>query len=147
MKNKKFILLAVFPLLIIIFVSITKGTQKEMNETKNITEINNNIITLTEQNFENEVLKTEIPVVVDFWAPWCGPCKRLSPILDELAEQYEGKVIFAKLNVDENEKLSNEYQISSIPHLIIFNKGKAVEHIIGLHSKSEIEEQLNPLLY
>jgi thioredoxin 1 len=128
-----------------IFISITKGTEKKMNETKNITEINSNIITLTEQDFEYEVLKPDTPVVVDFWAPWCGPCKRLSPILEELANQYEGKIIFAKLNVDENEKLSSEYQINAIPHLIIFNKGKVVEHIIGLHSKLEIEEILKSL--
>jgi len=146
MRNKKNILIVVFTLLLIIIISKTEGKQKKMNENKSFADVSSNVITLTEQNFNNEVLKPDIPVVVDFWAPWCGPCRTLSPVIDELAEQYEGKIIFGKLNVDENEKLSRQYGINAIPHLIIFNKGKVEERIIGLHSKAEIEEKLIPLL-
>jgi thioredoxin 1 len=146
MKNKKIILLAIISIIIISIISITEGKQKIMQNFENITDVKSNVITLTDENFNDIVLNSNKPVVVDFWAPWCGPCKRLSPIIDELADEYGDKIKFGKLNVDENENLSSEYQITSIPHLIIFNNGIVSLHIIGLHSKSEIEEKLSPIL-
>lgn len=100
-------------------------------------------IVVSEDNFQSEVLNSDIPVVVDFWAAWCGPCKKLSPIYDELSNEYAGKIKFCKLNVDENDKLTAKYEINAIPHLIIFKDGKPVKHIIGLQSKSELESQLD----
>lgn len=146
MKNKKIKLFAISSLIILSAFSITEGKQKIMQNYENITEVKGNVIILTDENFNDIILNSDKPVVVDFWAPWCVPCKKLSPILEELAVQYDGKITFAKLNVDENEKLSAEYQITSIPHLIIFENGKAESHIIGLHSKSELEEKLNSIL-
>ena len=88
-------------------------------------------IKLTSANFENEVLKSNIPVLVDFWAEWCGPCKMLAPVLSEIAEEYEGKVKVAKLNVDEEVALTMQYGISSIPAVFLFENGGAgtVQHI------------------
>lgn len=146
MKNKKIKLFAISSLIIISVISITEGKQKIMQNYESTTEVKGNVITLTDKNFNDIVLDSDKPVVVDFWAPWCIPCKKLSPILEELADQYDGKITFAKLNVDENEKLSADYQINSIPHLIVFNNGIAESHIIGLHSKPELEEKLNSIL-
>jgi thioredoxin 1 len=146
MKIKNLMLLTITLLTIISLISITEGKQKIMQNSENTTDIKSSIIKLTDENFNDIVLKSNKPIVVDFWAPWCVPCKRLSPILDELAGEHKDEIIFAKLNVDENEKSTAEYQITSIPHLIIFNKGTVALHIIGLHSKSEIEEKLNQIL-
>lgn len=82
-------------------------------------------------NFENEVLKSDKPVLVDFWAAWCGPCKMVSPIIDQLAEQYAGKVKVVKLNVDENPEIAGQYNIMSIPSVYLFNNGKHVDGIVG----------------
>ena len=105
------------------------------------------VITLTDENFEKEVLKTKIPVLVDFWAPWCGPCKMQTPILDELAENYdEEKIKIAKLNVDQAAKSASKFQIMSIPTLIIFKDGKPIEQIIGVQDKKTLAEKLNKFL-
>ena len=100
-------------------------------------------IYLTNQNFEEEVLKSEIPVLVDFFATWCGPCKMLAPVIAELAEKYEGKVKVGKVNVDEENELAMKYQISSIPTLVLFKEGKIINIKVGLSSKSEIENMIN----
>ena len=93
--------------------------------------------------FEKEVLSSSLPVVVDFWAEWCMPCKMLTPVIDELAKEYEGKVKFAKVNVDNNTELATNLQILSIPVLIMFNKGKEVTRIVGVNPKQEIEKEIN----
>ena len=100
-------------------------------------------INLTNQNFEAEVLKSEIPVLVDFFATWCGPCKMIAPVIEELAEKYEGKVKIRKVNVDEENELAMKFQIASIPTLVLFKEGKVANTKIGLCSKSEIESMIN----
>ena len=100
-------------------------------------------INLTSQNFEEEVLKSNLPVLVDFFATWCGPCKMIAPIIVEIAERYEGKVKVGKVNVDDENELAMKYQISSIPTLVLFKDGKVANTKIGLCSKSEIENMIN----
>ncbi len=100
------------------------------------------ITEITQQNFESEVLGSSIPVLVDFWASWCGPCRMLAPVVDELAEQYEGKVKFGKINVDEQPRLAMNYSVESIPTLLLFKDGRAVDKSIGVVPKSSIEQML-----
>ena len=100
-------------------------------------------INLTSQNFEEEVLKSNLPVLVDFFATWCGPCKMIAPVIAEIAERYEGKVKVGKVNVDDENELAMKYQISSIPTLVLFKDGKVANTKIGLCSKSEIENMIN----
>ena len=100
-------------------------------------------VNLTNQNFEEEVLKNNGLVLVDFFAIWCGPCKMIAPILSEIAEEYKGKVKVGKVNVDEQNELAMEYRIESIPTLKLFKDGQVIKTLIGLRSKSEIEEILN----
>ncbi|MCX8059237.1 MAG: thioredoxin [Spirochaetes bacterium] len=97
-----------------------------------------NYIELNESNFENEVLKSDLPVLVDFWAPWCGPCKMISPFIDEIAKEYTGKLKVCKLNTDEGFEISSKYQIVSIPTLILFIGGKEIKRIIGAMPKNQI---------
>jgi len=94
----------------------------------------------TSENFEKEVLKSDVPVLVDFWAPWCGPCRMLGPIVDKVSEDaaYKGKVKFAKVNVDEQPDLAGKYSIMSIPTLMIFSKGKLVDAHLGAMPESEM---------
>lgn len=99
-------------------------------------------ITITKKNFENEVLKSEIPVLLDFWAEWCGPCRMLSPIVAEIAEEYDGKVKVGKVNVDEEQELSEEFQVESIPMIVIMKNGKVTNVSVGYKPK----EQLTALL-
>jgi len=95
-------------------------------------------ITLTNENFEEVVLKAEIPALVDFWASWCGPCRQLGPIIAQIAEEMEGKVIVGKVNVDEQAELAMKYSISSIPTIKIFKGGEVTATSVGVKSKSEI---------
>ena len=99
-------------------------------------------VEITNQNFEEEVLKSEIPVLVDFYADWCGPCKMLSPIISEIAEEYQGKIKVGKVNVDEQTQLAIKFQVASIPTLILFKNGNPVKSSVGFQSKSELEEML-----
>lgn len=99
-------------------------------------------ITITEANFEKEVLESDIPVLVDFWADWCGPCKMLSPIIADIAKEYEGKVKVGKINIDEEQDLTMKYRVASIPTLVVFKGGEAVKRSVGAVPKSQIEALL-----
>lgn len=104
-------------------------------------------INLIDANFEAEVLKSAVPVLVDFWAPWCGPCKLQGPIIEELAKEFEGKPIkIGKLNVDENNAVAQQYGIMSIPTLGFFVNGQMVEQLVGLQQKSSLIQKINSLL-
>ena len=97
-------------------------------------------IVLTAENFEEEVLKSDIPVLVDFWASWCGPCRMLAPAVEEIAEEYAGKIKVGKVNVDEQESLAIQYRITSIPAVFLFKDGKIAKTSIGFVPKSKLEE-------
>lgn len=96
------------------------------------------IVSTTDANFETDVLKSDLPVLVDYWAEWCGPCKMISPILDEIAASYQGKLRIAKVNVDENAQLTQKYGIRSIPTLMLFKDGNVQAQKIGALSKSQL---------
>ena len=99
-------------------------------------------VTITEQNFEEEVINSPIPVLVDFWATWCGPCRMLAPIIEEIAEEYEGKVKVGKINVDEEAQLAIKFGVSSIPTVMVFKNGEVTDVSVGYRPK----EQLTALL-
>ena len=101
---------------------------------------------VSDASFESEVLKSEIPVLVDFWAPWCGPCRMVAPIVEELADEYNGKVKFVKLNTDDNVATASKYGIRSIPTLLVFKGGQAVEQVIGFRPKSDLKRSLEKAL-
>jgi thioredoxin 1 len=103
------------------------------------------ILTLTQSNFTNEVLQSPEPFLVDFWAEWCGPCKMLAPILDELAEEYTGRVRIGKVNIDEFQELAAQYGIRSIPTLLLFKKGQVAEQLVGLRSKRDLKSSFDRL--
>lgn len=102
--------------------------------------------TVTDATFDNDVIKSTIPVVVDFWAVWCGPCQMQNPILEEISREFEGKVKIVKLNVDENPNSAARYGVMSIPTLIIFKDGNIVKQMIGVQSKEILSEELNKVL-
>lgn len=104
------------------------------------------MVTLTDKNFEEEVLKSPLPVLVDFWAIWCPPCQILGPTIEELANDFGGRVKFGKLDVDQNPKMAEKYEILSIPTLVIFKKGEPVKQIIGVKSKEELVKELNEVV-
>jgi len=97
------------------------------------------ILTITEDNFDSEVTKSDIPVLIDFWAVWCGPCKAIHPIVEELAKNYDGKVKFGKCDVDQNQQIALKHGIRSIPTLMIFKGGKVADQIIGAVHKQHIQ--------
>ena len=103
-------------------------------------------LVFTDQNFESEVLKAEQPVVVDFWAPWCGPCRVVSPVIEELAKEYKGKVKVGKLNVDENSHMAGHYGVMSIPSVIFFKNGQPVKTMIGAQSKENYKKAIDESL-
>jgi thioredoxin 1 len=103
-------------------------------------------VEVTDSNFENEILKSDKPCVVDFWAEWCGPCHMVSPILEEIAKEYEGKLKVGKLNVDENNQTAGKYGIMSIPNVLFFNGGKMVDQIIGAVPKKHFIEKVEKLV-
>ena len=104
------------------------------------------VVTVTNDNFEEEVLACKVPVVLDFWAEWCGPCGIQAPVIEELARELEGRVKFAKVNVDEEAALALKYQIMSIPTLVVMNYGLFQTRAIGVQSKDAVMEMLAPLL-
>ena len=99
-------------------------------------------LTLTGKNFEQEVLLAKEPVLVDFWAPWCGPCRMLAPVIEEIANEYAGKVKVGKVNVDDERELALEYGVSSIPTVMVFQNGEVKETSVGYRPKEEIEQLL-----
>ena len=103
-------------------------------------------IEVNDSNFEQEVLKSDLPVVVDFWAPWCGPCKMMGPVIDKLSEELKGKVKFCKLNVDENPESARSYQVMSIPLLLFFKDGKPMDQSLGAVPDSVIKSKAEALL-
>jgi thioredoxin 1 len=102
-----------------------------------------NVQTFTDENFDDDVLKSGAPVLVDFWAEWCGPCKRLGPTVDALATEYAGKVTVGKLNVDENPNVSVKFQIRGIPTILIFKGGQVVESVVGLAQKDDLKKVID----
>ena len=104
------------------------------------------VVELNDDNFEQEVLKSEVPALVDFWAPWCGPCQMMGPILEEAAAEWEGKIKVCKLNVDESMGVARDYQIQSIPTMILFDKGEAAKKIIGARPKKAFAEEFESWL-
>ncbi|MBX3421898.1 MAG: thioredoxin [Pirellulaceae bacterium] len=100
-------------------------------------------IELTDGNFSAEVLQSTTPVLVDFWAPWCGPCRQIAPLIDQLAQQFAGKVKVGKLNIDENPQATSQYGIQSIPTLIMFRGGNVAEQFVGAPPKAKLEQVLN----
>ncbi|MBE9512638.1 MAG: thioredoxin [Chloroflexi bacterium] len=104
------------------------------------------VINVSDQNFENEVIKSTMPVLVDLWAPWCGPCRMVEPVVDKLAEKYDGKFKFCRLNVDENPQTAAKYRIMSIPTLMFFKSGKAVDTVIGAVPERVLQPKIDALL-
>ncbi len=103
-------------------------------------------IEIDDSNFDQMVLQAKTPVLVDLWAPWCAPCRMVSPVVEELASEYEGRVSFAKLNVDHNPRTASRYGIMSIPTLLIFKDGKPISNIVGFRPKAELKRSLDAAL-
>jgi len=101
---------------------------------------------IDDNNFDETVIKSKTPVLVDFWAPWCGPCKAVAPILDELANDYKEKIVIAKLNVDESPQNASKYGVSAIPTMLIFKKGEPVHSIVGYKPKAELKKAIDEVL-
>ena len=104
------------------------------------------ILEVSDDNFESEIVNSEIPSMVDFWAEWCGPCKKVGPVVEELAAEYEGKIKIAKMDVDSNRQTPAKFGIRNIPTLILFKGGEVVTTIVGAQTKTSIEEELKKLL-
>ena len=103
-------------------------------------------IELTDDNFEAEVLKSDKPVLIDFWAAWCGPCRMVSPIVEEISKEYEGKLKVGKINVDDNSKVASQYGIMSIPSLLFFKGGQVIDQVVGAVPKQQLTDKVDKIL-
>ena len=104
------------------------------------------VIDVTDQNFEQEVLKSNLPVLVDLWAPWCGPCRMIAPVVESLATKYDGKVKFCRLNVDQNPQTASKYKVMSIPTLMFFKGGQAIDTVVGAVPELTLQPKVEALL-
>ena len=105
-----------------------------------------NLINSTDSNFQNEVLEAEKPVLVDFWAPWCGPCRMVGPVVEQIAGEYQEKLKVVKVNVDDNPQTAAQYGVMSIPTLVVFKDGKAVQKMVGYMPKEQMKSQIDQVL-
>lgn len=105
-----------------------------------------NTIVVTDDNFEEKVLKSSTPVLVDFWAPWCGPCLAIGPVLDSLAEEFKGKISIAKMNVDENANIPASFGVRSIPYMVLIKSGNVVDSLVGAHPRNRLKDMLSKAL-
>lgn len=108
--------------------------------------ISENLVHLDDASYEKQISNSERPVLIDFWAPWCGPCKAIGPVIEELAETFKDRAVIAKINVDENQKAASAYGVRSIPTIILFKGGKVLETIVGVAPKARLEEVINAAL-
>ena len=113
---------------------------------KDLIDMSSSAAPVTDASFPNEVLESSVPVLVDFWAPWCGPCRMVAPVVDEIAEQYEGQIKVVKLNTDENPQVASQYGIRSIPTLMIFKDGQRVDMVVGAVPKTTLANTLEKYL-
>jgi len=121
-------------------VLLTKTATKEQKA------MASNVKEISDSTFEAEVINSELPVVVDFWAPWCGPCKSIAPVLEQIASEYVGKVKFVKVNIDDNPESPTQYNVRGIPNLVFFKKGQVMEQIVGAVPKDQLVTAVDKLL-
>ena len=107
---------------------------------------NENVLTLGDENFDKEVLKSTVPVLVDFWAPWCAPCRMVAPAVEEIATKYAGQVKVGKLNIDEHQAVPQQYNVMSIPTLLVFKNGQPIDQVVGAVPKTHLENMVKKAL-